>query len=126
MSVLEELRSLSAAEEFFSCLDVSYDPGIVNVARLHILRRMGEYLRGADFTTVDDATARALCRVHLETAYADFVTSSPLEQRVFKVLKDAVAPRSRPFIPLKALTRSVSGCASRFEEDAVHQADADS
>jgi nitrogenase-stabilizing/protective protein len=40
----------------------------------------------------------------LTQAYADFVASSPLDQRVFKVLKDAVAPPpSKTFVPLTTL-----------------------
>ena len=44
MSALEQLRKLSSAEDFFETLGVSYDPAVLRVARLHILRRMGEYL----------------------------------------------------------------------------------
>ena len=44
MSALEQLRKLSSAEDFFDALGVSYDPTVLRVARLHILRRMGEYL----------------------------------------------------------------------------------
>jgi nitrogenase-stabilizing/protective protein len=40
----------------------------------------------------------------LEQAYADFLASSPLDQRVFKVLKDAVAPaKPRNLVPLSTL-----------------------
>ena len=46
MSILDDLRKLSSAEEFFDALGVEYDPAVVRVARLHILRRMGEYLVG--------------------------------------------------------------------------------
>ncbi|MGD0434297.1 MAG: nitrogenase-stabilizing/protective protein NifW, partial [Acetobacteraceae bacterium] len=46
---------------------------------------------------------------HLETAYQDFVRSSPIAERVFKVHQDAMKPAKpakRPFVPLTALTGS--------------------
>ena len=111
MSLLERLQALSSAEEFFETLDVPYDEAVVQVARLHILRRMGQYLRGSDvdgdLDGADDARLHALCRDHLAQAYADFVASSPIAERLFKVHKDAVAPKpepNRPFVPLSALT----------------------
>jgi len=104
MTVLDQLRTLSAAEEFFQLLDVPFDAAVLNVARLHILKRMGEYLRRAAPEDADDDTARELCRAHLERAYSDFVKSSPLNERVFKVLKDAVNPPSVPLVPLSSLT----------------------
>lgn len=91
--ILAQLSSASAAEEFFSLLGVDYDPKVVNVARLHILRRMGQYLAGEDFAGATDDVVAERCRAVLERAYADFVASSPIDQRVFKVLKDAVAPQ---------------------------------
>lgn len=112
MSVLDDLRRLSAAEEFFQYLGVEYDPQVVNVARLHILRRMGEYLRKESAEPQadahDDTRVRARCRAHLETAYADFVKSTPMKERVFKVHKDAVKPQEPPapkrvFVPLSSL-----------------------
>ncbi|HET9934534.1 MAG TPA: nitrogenase stabilizing/protective protein NifW [Polyangiaceae bacterium] len=105
MTVLDDLRRLSAAEEFFSYLGVESDPSVIRVARLHILRRMGDYLRGEQLSGLDDATTRERCRHHLVAAYEDFVKSTPLEQRVFKVLKDAVAPKKRAFVPLAALSK---------------------
>lgn len=107
MSILDELGQLSAAEEFFVALDLPYDPKVVNVARLHILRRMGEYLRRDEFAGFDEAALRASCRAHLEKAYGDFVRSTPIEERVFKVHKDAIkrpAPPKKPFVPLASLT----------------------
>ena len=107
MSILEQLADLSAAEEFFDLLGVDYDPGVVQVARLHILRRMGQYLHGSDMAGKPDDEVREMCRAHLEQAYQDFVASSPIQERLFKVHKDAVAPKpepAKPFVPLGALT----------------------
>lgn len=92
--ILAELARASAAEEFFALLGVDYDPKLVNVARLHILRRMGQYLAGEDFAGASDEVVAERCRAVLERAYSDFVASSPIDQRVFKVLKDAVAPQA--------------------------------
>ncbi len=109
MNVIDQLKRLSSAEEFFAFLSVPYDPQVLNVARLHILRRMGEYLRGETLAEADDATVRAACRAHLEHAYNDFVKSSPLAERVFKVLKDAVKPHSKPLVSLSTLARKSEG-----------------
>ena len=108
MSILDTLNQLSTAEDFFEALDVPFDSTVVRVARLHILRRMGQYLRAEDFTGLDDDAVREACRSCLETAYQDFVQSSPIEQRVFKVHQDAIQPKTapksaKPFVPLSAL-----------------------
>ncbi|QWG24869.1 nitrogenase stabilizing/protective protein NifW [Bradyrhizobium sediminis] len=104
VGVLEQLNKASSAEDFFTLLGVDYDPKHVNVVRLHILRRMGQYLVSEDFTGQPDEVVAQRCKAVLEQAYADFVTSSPLDQRVFKVLKDAVAPPKPPvFVPLTTL-----------------------
>lgn len=106
MGILDELRQLSAAEDFFRVLDVPYDPQVLNVARLHILRRMGTYLNGADIERGgDDAACRALCRAQLQRAYDDFTRSTPITERVFKVHRDAIRP-SGAFVSLSELTQS--------------------
>lgn len=108
MSVIDELRRLSAAEEFFAFLDVPYEPSVVQVARLHILRRMGQYLKQSEvddaFAGMEDAGIRAVCRAHLEQAYQDFVTSTPIKERLFKVHQEAVAPKPEPVKPFVALS----------------------
>jgi nitrogenase-stabilizing/protective protein len=104
VGILEQLNKASSAEDFFALLGVEYDPKHVNVVRLHILRRMGQYLVSEDFTGQPDAVVAERCKAVLEQAYADFLASSPLDQRVFKVLKDAVAPPKPPvFVPLTTL-----------------------
>lgn len=94
--ILDKLSKASSAEDFFALLGVDYDPKLVNVARLHILRRMGQYLAAEDFAGATEASVAERCKAVLEQAYADFVKSSPIDQRVFKVLKDAVAPSTKP------------------------------
>jgi nitrogenase-stabilizing/protective protein len=104
VGVLEQLNKASCAEDFFALLGVYYDPKHVNVVRLHILRRMGQYLVSEDFTGLPDEVVAERCKAVLEQAYADFLASSPLDQRVFKVLKDAVAPPKPPvFVSLTPL-----------------------
>ena len=105
-NVLEQLNKTSTAEEFFALLGVDYDPKLLNTSRLHILRRMGQYLVSEDFTGVSNGDVAVRCKAVLEQAYQDFVESTPLDQRVFKVLKDAVAPPkpvTKPFVSLTAL-----------------------
>lgn len=108
MSVLDDLRRLSAAEDIFKYLEVDYDMQVLNVARLHILRRMGEYLAKESVASADEPGLRARCRAHLQSAYADFVARTPIQERVFKVHQDAVreaqpqAPK-RVFVPLSSL-----------------------
>ncbi len=46
--IAKRLKSLSSAEDFFAALGVTYDEAVLRVARLHILKRMGEYLAGDD------------------------------------------------------------------------------
>jgi nitrogenase-stabilizing/protective protein len=111
MKILDQLSSLSSAEDFFSFLDIPFDPTVVQVARLHIMRRMGQYIKGSQldgvFDELGDDQVRALCREHLEQAYQDFVESSPLKERLFKVHQEAVAPKpatAKPFVSLTSIT----------------------
>ncbi|WP_026616051.1 nitrogenase stabilizing/protective protein NifW [Ensifer aridi] len=102
--ILARLKDLSAAEEFFEVLGVPYDPKVLNTSRLHIMKRMGQYLASEDFSDRRTGTAATLARAALERAYGDFATSSPLKHRVFKVLEDrdpakAAAP-VQMFVPL--------------------------
>ncbi|RAI45932.1 nitrogenase stabilizing/protective protein NifW [Rhodoplanes roseus] len=101
---LTRLKTAGSAEEFFTVLGVAYDPTVLNVARLHILKRMGEYLAGDELDGIPEPIAVARCQSVLARAYEEFVASSPLEQRVFKVLKEAVEPKApKNFVPLDEL-----------------------
>lgn len=103
MTALEKLQKLSSAEEFFVTLNVAYDPAVLQVSRLHILKRMGEYLAGEDLEGLPDSVVSARCRSTLERAYDDFRQSGPLELRVFKVLKNAVNEPNKHFVSLDEL-----------------------
>lgn len=86
---VKKLASLSAAEEFFAFFEVPYEQQIVNVNRLHILKRFHQYLRTNHMpVTLPDEEMFTLCKGHLERAYQDFVKSTPAQEKVFKVFQD--------------------------------------
>ena len=101
--LIERMRRLSAAEEFFDLLGVAYDPKVLQVARLHVLRRMNQYLANAALDAMTEDAAEEACRAALARAYLDFVTSTPIEERLFKVHQDAVAGARGNFLPFSAI-----------------------
>jgi nitrogenase-stabilizing/protective protein len=102
-TLLERMRRLSAAEEFFDLLGVSYDPKVVQVARLHILRRMATYLAKSGLDSLTEDAAAEACRAALARAYADFVASSPIDEREFKVLKNAARPTQLGYVSFDSI-----------------------
>ena len=70
--ILNRLKGLSSAEDFFAALGVRYDPAVLQVARLHILKRMGDYLQGDDLEGLPDRVAAARAQAKLRRAYSDF------------------------------------------------------
>ncbi|MDX8456872.1 nitrogenase stabilizing/protective protein NifW [Mesorhizobium sp. VK9D] len=107
--ILARLKGLSAAEEFFAVLGVSYDPKVLNVSRLHIMKRVGQYLAEEDLSDLPDQVVAARVRATLLRAYEDFTTSSPLKHRIFKVLKDhdpnKPATPGRTFVPFESVLK---------------------
>jgi nitrogenase-stabilizing/protective protein len=57
---------------------------------------MAQYLASEDFDGVPEDVVTERCMAMLQRAYADFVESTPIDQRVFKVLRDAVRPQKKP------------------------------
>lgn len=100
--LLTQLAGVSSAEEIFALLDLPAEPAVLNVARLHILRRMRDYITAVPEGASEDE-ARIALRTALGKAYADFAASSPLRERVFKVLREAASPKRASFVPLEAL-----------------------
>lgn len=90
-ALMDELQKLSSAEEFLNYFGLEYDPKVVSVSRLHILKRFNQYLaREGGLTGLNDGLARAKCQELLLRAYTDFVHSSGIEQKVFKVFYQGV------------------------------------
>jgi nitrogenase-stabilizing/protective protein len=86
---LQQLAELSSAEDFLRYFAVPFDQSVVNVSRLHILKRFMQYIRQASFPA--DTTELVLYtayREKLSQAYADFLSSTPAQEKVFKVFQD--------------------------------------
>jgi len=88
------LSGLSSAEDIFCHFGVEFDQTVLNVNRLHILKRFNEYLTQAEELDAM-AVADALNAGHemLLRAYRDFVNSSAVEQKVFRRLHRGTTQR---------------------------------
>ncbi|MBP0625262.1 nitrogenase stabilizing/protective protein NifW [Cupriavidus consociatus] len=86
--LIEELQRLSSAEDFLIYFGIAFDEKVVNVSRLHILKRFFQYIKKHENSSGDkDTTAFAVYQSLLLRAYNDFVVSVPAEQKLFKVLQ---------------------------------------
>lgn len=86
---LQQLKALSSAEDFLQYFGVPFDQQVVNVSRLHILKRFFQYIRQENLLAqTDDVGLYTLYRAQLVKAYADFVKSTPAQEKVFKVFQD--------------------------------------
>jgi nitrogenase-stabilizing/protective protein len=86
---LQQLKALSSAEDFLQYFGVPFDQHVVNVSRLHILKRFFQYIRQANLLSQSsEMVLYSLYREELVKAYADFVTSTPAQEKVFKVFQD--------------------------------------
>lgn len=106
----KKLTQLSAAEEFLDFFKIGYEPAVVNVSRLHILKRFYQYLRrdtelGAQ---ADEASLYGRYQSHLAQAYDDFVKSTPAQEKVFKVFQDANGQQSVSLDSLRSTLRSAA------------------
>ncbi|WP_239308102.1 MULTISPECIES: nitrogenase-stabilizing/protective protein NifW [unclassified Frankia] len=89
------------AEEYFEVLDVPYDPRVVAVNRLHILRHFSAAVARIDAAVAAPDARMAAYRAALADAHEAFTTGTALDHRLFKVLADR-APRA--FVALDAVT----------------------
>ncbi|MEM8554223.1 MAG: nitrogenase stabilizing/protective protein NifW [Pseudomonadota bacterium] len=101
--VVDHIASLSSAEDIFTYLLLPYQQEVLNVSRLHIMRRMGQYLRDADFGDMDEEAIFLSTRQFLKQAYMDFVESTPLKEKVFKVFTDEAAKHAAKFVSIDTI-----------------------
>jgi len=86
---ITNFNTLSKAEEYLEFFGISYDSRIVNVNRLHILKKFSQFIRenGIDATSLEDADTFEQTRDALASAYHLFTTSTSVEQKLFKVFQ---------------------------------------
>lgn len=99
--IKQALSQLSSAEEFLNFLGVKFDQRVVNVNRLHILKRFNQYLARHSFSG-SDAAIKAEYKALLERAYDDFVRSDAVTEKVFKVFQDATGVKKFSVDSLRA------------------------
>lgn len=100
--IKQALGKLSSAEEFLNFLEVDYDQRVVNVNRLHILKRFNQYMARHSFSSSDEAVIKAEYRELLQCAYDDFVKSDAVTEKVFKVFQDATGVKTFSVDSLRA------------------------
>jgi nitrogenase-stabilizing/protective protein len=102
---LQRLKELSSAEDFLQYFGVPFDQAVVNVSRLHILKRFFQYLRQDNLlASTDELALYAAYRQRLSRAYADFLSSSPAQEKVFKVFQDT---NGRSHVSLESVKASL-------------------
>lgn len=100
------LKALSSANEFLDFFGIAYDERVVNVNRLHILKRFYQYLHQAEgLGALDEVGLFTRYREMLTRAYLDFTTSNAATEKVFKVFQDA---GGRQHVPMHKLRDSLA------------------
>ncbi|MCG8364504.1 MAG: nitrogenase-stabilizing/protective protein NifW [Pseudanabaenales cyanobacterium] len=86
---LADFNRLVDAEEYFEFFDLPYDPQIVSVNRLHILQKFSQLIQApeGEATELSEEEKLNQYRIALQNAYNLFLTSTPIEQKLFKVFK---------------------------------------
>jgi len=100
--IRQALGELSSAEEFLNFLGVEYEQSVINVNRLHILKRFNQYLARHSFSGDSDEAIKAEYKALLERAYDDFVKSNAVTEKVFKVFQDATGVKKYSLDRLRA------------------------
>lgn len=105
-ALIDDMKQLDSAEAFLDYFGVPFDLAIVNVSRLHILKRFYQYLsKAGGIENMPASSAYATCRRLLAQSYTDFLSSSGIEEKVFKVFH---AAQGEHRVPVAGLRRSIN------------------
>lgn len=104
---LTAFKSLTDAEDYLQFFEIEYDRDFVNINRLHILKQFSLLINEVDkaFPDVSEAEKLEKYRLALEEAYQVFLTSSPLETKLFKVFQT----KPKNFVSLDELAKKAEG-----------------
>ena len=112
-----DLADLSSAEDFFAYFDLMFDPRVMAVSRLHILKRFHDNLSRVDgLESLDDPTIRDVYRSQLADAYSEFAAGGALAAPAFAGL----GRTGGGFVALSNVRRSKKSAAeSKTSESAA-------
>ncbi len=86
---LAKFNQLRNAEDYFEFFELDYDPQVVNINRLHILRKFSQLVQTMDTQGLEtDEQKLTIYRNALQMAYDLFLTSNSVQQKLFKVFQD--------------------------------------
>ena len=100
---LTAFKNLTDAEDYLQFFDIEYDRDFVNINRLHILKQFSLLINEVDaaFPDVNETEKLEKYQMALEEAYQVFLTSSPLETKLFKVFQS----KPKNFVSLEELEK---------------------
>ncbi|NMG05569.1 nitrogenase-stabilizing/protective protein NifW [Brasilonema sp. UFV-L1] len=83
----DKFKKLEDAEEYFEFFQLPYDQKVVNVNRLHILKKFSQFIKEIDENDTDLSISDRFSKYReaLQQAYQVFLESTPQEQKLFKV-----------------------------------------
>jgi nitrogenase-stabilizing/protective protein len=87
---IDKFHQIVDAEEYFDFFQLPYDQKVVNVNRLHILKKFSQFIKEIDenYTDISSSDRLNKYREALENAYQVFLESTPQEQKLFKVFNE--------------------------------------
>lgn len=85
-----KFKQITRAEDYFDFFQIPFDQKVVNVNRLHILKKFSQLIKEIDdsYTDLSEEDRLSKYREALEKAYQVFLSSTPQEQKLFKVFNE--------------------------------------